>query len=202
MKTNGGRVSAGLLGVALCFAVRVFAEGAPLRSPWDGKPIAMTAAPYSCPALPAISPDLTTDGFYRTDDPTHSLIDPARQAAYAASSGPVKQVGLAIVAAADAYRTTGARAAAVCATQEIATLARAGALTGKMSSNQAYYVQGWVAGAIAIAYLKLESRRKGITTPGARARMGMRRTITCIGRVWSWRRSQLWRISELISPGQ
>src|SRR5882724_2840915 len=28
-------------------------------------------------------------------------------------------------------------------------------LTGKMSSNQAYYVQGWVIGAIAISYLKV-----------------------------------------------
>lgn len=131
------------------------AQNAKLRSPWDGKPVTLTNAPYTCPALPAIPADLTTDGFYRLDDPTHSIVDPARQAAYAQSSGPVKQVGLAIVAAADAYRSTGSRAAAACATQQIVALARQGSLTGKMSSNQAYYVQGWVAGAIAIAYLKV-----------------------------------------------
>ena len=34
--------------------------------------------------------------------------------------------------------------------------------TGKMSSNQAYYVQGWVIGAIAIAYLKV--RGSGLIT--------------------------------------
>ena len=58
------------------------------------------------------------------------------------------------MAAADAYRTTGSRAAMRCATTQILTLAKEGALTGKMSSGQAYYVQGWVGGAIAIAWLK------------------------------------------------
>ena len=35
--------------------------------------------------------------------------------------------------------------------------------TGRMSSNQAYYVQGWVIGAIAIAYLKV--RGSGLILP-------------------------------------
>src|ERR1700742_5355362 len=51
----------------------------PLRSPWDGKPVSMTSAPYSCPAVAAIPPDLITDGFYRLDDPTHSIVDPIGQ---------------------------------------------------------------------------------------------------------------------------
>jgi poly(beta-D-mannuronate) lyase len=127
----------------------------PLRSPWDGKPIAITTAPYSCPATPDIPPDLITDGFYRLDDPTHSIIDPVRQAAYNKSSGPVKAAGQAVVAAADAYRTTGSRPAAECALKLIDAMAKQHSLTGKMSSNQAYYVQGWVAGAIAIGYLKI-----------------------------------------------
>ena len=38
---------------------------------------------------------------------------------------------------------------------QILTLAQEHSLAGKMSSNQAYYVQGWVVGAIAIAYLKI-----------------------------------------------
>ena len=52
------------------------------------------------------APDLVTDGFYRLDDPTHSIIDPVRQEAYRKSSDGVKNVGLAIVKAADDYRTT------------------------------------------------------------------------------------------------
>ena len=43
------------------------------------------------------------------------------------------------------------------------TLAQEHSLAGKMSSNQAYYVQGWVVGAIAIAYLKI--RETGFATP-------------------------------------
>jgi poly(beta-D-mannuronate) lyase len=38
-----------------------------------------------------------------------------------------------------------------------------GVFTGKMSSNQAYYVQGWVIGAVAIAYLKV--RDSGLILP-------------------------------------
>jgi poly(beta-D-mannuronate) lyase len=126
-----------------------------LRSPWDGKHIAATEAVYACPTIAHIAPDLVTDGFYRLDDPTHSIIDPVRQEAYRKSSDGVKNVGLAIVKAADDYRTTGSRGAAQCAMTQILTLAQEHSLAGKMSSNQAFYVQGWVVGAIAIAYLKI-----------------------------------------------
>ena len=102
-----------------------------------------------------LAPDLVTDGFYRLDDPTHSIIDPVRQQAYRKSSEGVKAIGMAIVKAADDYRTAGSRQAAQCAMAQIVTLAEEHSLSGKMSSNQAYYVQGWVVGAIAIAYLKL-----------------------------------------------
>lgn len=143
------------MAVTVSVGTTLIAHSQTLRSPWDGKPVSFTKISYACPSLPVIPADLTTDGFYRLDDPTHSIIDPVREAAYTASSGPVKRVGLAIVAAADAYRTTGSQAAAECARQEILALANNGSLTGRMSSNQAYYVQGWVVGAIAIAYLKV-----------------------------------------------
>ncbi|HEY4359197.1 MAG TPA: alginate lyase family protein [Acidobacteriaceae bacterium] len=126
-----------------------------LRSPWDGKPVTPTGKAYVCPVLPHIPADLTTDGFYRLDDPTHSIVDPVRQAAYNASSGPVKREGMDIVAAADAFRTTGSLQAAECVRSHILALAQGNSIAGKMSSNQAYYVQGWIAGAIAIDYLKV-----------------------------------------------
>jgi poly(beta-D-mannuronate) lyase len=140
------------------------AQAKPLRSPWDGKLVTRTDAAYACPAVAHIAPDLVTDGFYRLDDPTHSIIDPVRQEAYRKSSDGVKAVGMAIVKAADDYRTTGSRNAAQCAITQILTLAQEHSLAGKMSSNQAYYVQGWVVGAIAIAYLK--TRDTGIATAG------------------------------------
>ncbi len=149
----------------------LFALGAPLASsataksllsPWDAKPITMTQASYVCPAIAHIAPDLVTDGFYRLDDPTHSIIDPVRQEAYRKSSDGVKSVGMAIVKAADDYRASGSREAAQCAMTQILALAQEHSLAGTMSSNQAYYVQGWVVGAIAIAYLKI--RDSGIAT--------------------------------------
>jgi poly(beta-D-mannuronate) lyase len=133
-----------------------------LRSPWDGKPVAMTEAAYACPAMAHIAPNLVTDGFYRLDDPTHSIIDPVRQEAYKKSGDGVKAVGMSVVKAADDYRTTGSPKAAQCAIAQIVTLAQENSLARKMSSNQAYYVQGWVVGAVAIAYLKV--RETGIAT--------------------------------------
>jgi poly(beta-D-mannuronate) lyase len=134
-----------------------------LRSPWDGKPVTLKDVPYACPVIAHIAADLVTDGFYRLDDPTHSIIDPVRQEAYRKSSDGVKSVGLAVVNAADGYRITGSRKAAQCAMAQIVTLAQEHSLAGKMSSSQAYYVQGWVVGAVAIAYLKV--REAGIATP-------------------------------------
>ena len=146
-------------GVSALFA----APGNQLRSPWDGKHIVATDAAYACPAIAHITPDLVTDGFYRLDDPTHSIIDPVRQEAYRKSSDGVKNVGMAIVKAADDFRSSGSRSAAQCATAQTLVLAQEHSLAGKMSSSQAYYVQGWVVGAIAIAYLKV--RETDIVTP-------------------------------------
>lgn len=126
---------------------------AALRSPWDTTPVKLTAAPYPCPAPIHLSPNLTTSGFY--SDAHASIIDPAKWAAYQKSSGPVKELGNVAVAAADAYQSTGSRAAADCVLRLEKTAALDMALTGKMSSNQAYFVQGWVVGALAIALLKV-----------------------------------------------
>jgi poly(beta-D-mannuronate) lyase len=132
-----------------------------LRSPWDSKDVRLTDVPYACPAINHLSPDLTTDRFY--SDSKSSVIDPALWKAYVASSGPYKELGQQIVDAADAYRTTGSRDAVACAIQHMEAAAKDGVFTGKMSSNQAYYVQGWVIGAIAIAYLKV--RDSGLILP-------------------------------------
>lgn len=123
------------------------------RSPWDARKVQLTDAPYACPAVVHLSRDLTTSGFY--SDGKSSVIDPAKWKAYAASSGPYKELGSHVVAAADAYRRTGSRAAAECALNLMVTAARDGVFTGKMSSRQAYYVQGWVLGAVALSYLKV-----------------------------------------------
>jgi poly(beta-D-mannuronate) lyase len=124
-----------------------------LRSPWDSTRIALTDATYECPEPVHLSADLTTDGFY--SDSKSSIIDPEKWKAYVESSGPYKKLGEQSVAAADAYRATGSRAAAQCVLKLLDQAAADGVFTGKMSSRQAYYVQGWVIGALGIAYLKV-----------------------------------------------
>ncbi len=114
--------------------------------------------------------DLIMDGFYRLDDPTHSIIDPVRQAAYTKAAQPVKGDGLKIVAAADAFRQTGSRSAALCVIHAATAMAAANSMAGHMSSNQASYVQGWIAGQIAIDYLKV--RGYGFSTPDEDAAVG------------------------------
>jgi poly(beta-D-mannuronate) lyase len=125
----------------------------PLRSPWDSLKVHVTDAPYACPAPIHIPPDLTTSGFY--GDSKGSIIDPVKWKAYQQSAGPVKDLGIKAVDAADAFRATGSRQAAQCVLMLEKTAALDHALTGKMSSSQAYFVQGWVAGALAIALLKV-----------------------------------------------
>lgn len=143
----------GGLACAVLFAAS--ASGAVLRSPWDGVQVKATDAGYDCPPVGHLPVDFVTNGFYASNDPTHSIIDPVKMKAYAESAGPVKRDGNEVVAAADVYRTTGSLAAARCVVEHMEANARGRALTGKMSSNQAYYVQGWVLGAEAIAYLKV-----------------------------------------------
>lgn len=149
------RFGGGVVCVALLAAPLGYASGAVLRSPWDGVPVKATDAAYDCPPVAHLPVDFVTDGFYKIGDPTHSIVDPVRMKAYRESAAPEKHDGNVVVAAADAYRTTGSLAAARCAVAHMEANARGRALTGKMSSNQAYYVQGWVLGGEAIAYLKV-----------------------------------------------
>ena len=141
------------LGVAFMAAAACCSAEKPLRSPWDMKKVTLTDAVYTCPDGPHLSPDLTTSGFY--SDSKGSVIDPEKWKAYAESSGPYKKLGDLAVTAADAYQATGSKQAAACVLhiEKIAALDKV--LTGKMSSNQAYFVQGWVIGALGIAYLKV-----------------------------------------------
>lgn len=139
-----------------------------LRSPWDEHPVRLTDAPYSCPEVLHIPADLTTSGFYA--DAKSSIVDPVKWKAYELSAGPVKKLGLEAVHAADVYLATGSREAATCVLRLEKTAMQDRALTGKMSSNQAYYVQGWVEGALAIALLKI--RPSGLVTSADQKALG------------------------------
>jgi len=147
------KVALSAIFVLIAALAPVSSAARPLRSPWDSAVVKLADTPYTCPAPIHLAPDLTTAGFYA--DSKGSIIDPVKWKAYAESSGPVKKLGNEAVDAADAFRATGSRQAAECVLTLEKTAALDKALTGKMSSNQAYFVQGWVAGALAIALLKV-----------------------------------------------
>lgn len=157
----------GLGTVVLTLAV-AHSHGAPLRSPWSLHPVVQTKAPYACAPIPKLPVDFVTNGFYADNDPTHSIIDPIKMKAYSESSGPVKHEGDVVVAAADGFRKTGSAEAARCVIAHLDALAAQSALTGKMSSSQAYFVQGWVSGAWAIAYLKVDGGSRATDEQRAR----------------------------------
>jgi len=125
----------------------------PLRSPWDLHPVAITDRPYTCPAPVHVSPNLTSSGYYT--DAHHSVIDPEAQEQYKEAAAPYQEVTRRIIQAADEYQTTGSRAAAECAALLIDTAAKDRFLAGTMNGSQSFYVQKWLVGAIAIAYLKV-----------------------------------------------
>ncbi len=97
--------------------------------------------------------DIVAFDYY--SDPKHSAIDPTRYAAYQAASRQFGDVEEAVERAADNFQSTGSREAAACAAQILLEQAQAKSMTGSMSSNQAYYVQNWALGALAVAWLKV-----------------------------------------------
>jgi poly(beta-D-mannuronate) lyase len=141
------------------------AGAAPLRSPWDLHPVALSDKPYACPAPTHVSPNLTSNGYYV--DSHHSVINEEEHEQYKEVTAPYQEVVRKIVQAADAYQTTGSRAAAECAATLIDTAAKDHFLAGTMNGRQSYYVQKWLVGAVAIAYLK--TRPSGVVSPAQMA---------------------------------
>ena len=131
------------------------AQPAPLRSPWDSQAVAAADVPYRCPEAPSLPHDFATNSYYI--DSHHSVIDPALKKKYEDSVAPIDGFSRSVVAAADAYRATGSRAAAACAANLLSQAAERKVLTGHMEGHQASYVQGWNLGAWAVAWLKVRA---------------------------------------------
>lgn len=134
---------------------------APLRSPWDGHAVALTDAPYNCPAPPPFARSLDADSYY--SDAHHSIIDPVRKKAFEEATAAPTHLGQWVGLAADAYLTHGSRAAAECAYSLLSAAAAANAWTATMPTAQASYEQKWLLAGTAMAYLKV--RGTGVGTP-------------------------------------
>jgi poly(beta-D-mannuronate) lyase len=151
MNRDGRRFCA--LAFLLVSASCAFASGAALRSPWDDHPVAFTNASYSCPAAPQLPHDFATNSYYI--DNHYSIPDPVLKKKYEDSVAGVENFSRAVVKAADAFHTTGSRAAAACVASLLERAADRKTLTGVMAGNQASYVQGWNLGAWAVGFLKV-----------------------------------------------
>ncbi len=145
-----------------------------LRSPWDLHSVAPTEAKYDCPAVTALPHDIVAYDYY--SDSKHSIIDPARYAAYQAASRQFAAVEDAAERAADEFQNSGSRDAARCAAQILFAQAQVNAMTGNMSSNQAYYVQNWAMGAFGVAWLKAR--------PAGPAALGLSTAQTSALTIW------------------
>ena len=174
----GPRLVASALGCLMCTFAPLAHSAKPasksLRSPWDLHPVALTDAKYDCPDVSTLPHDIVAFDYY--SDSKHSVIDPTRYAAYQAANRQFDSVEHAAEGAADEFQNSGSRAAASCAAQILLAQAQANAMTGSMSSNQAYYVQNWTIGALAVVWLKVR--------PAGRCSLGLSPTQTATLTSW------------------
>jgi len=135
-----------------------------LQSPWDGPGVALTDSPYQCPDPPQFDHLLHGEPYYT--DAHASIVDPVKKAAYEkATQGPV-QLGQSAGLAADAYLSTGSRAAAACVYSLLAAAANFDAWAAEQPAFQNVYDQNWMLSGTAIPYLKV--RNSGVAAPGQR----------------------------------
>ncbi len=146
-----------ILATVLMFATVTQGQAAPaLRSPWDEPVSAVKAqAAFPCPMPPQLPATLTMSDYYT--DAAHSIIDPKRKQAYDDATSNLRSAAGAVIEMADRYRSSGDTAVAGCAAHFLDSFAFAKALSDGASTNQAVYVQGWMLGSFAVAWLKIHS---------------------------------------------
>ncbi len=141
-----------------CFASGKLPD--PLRSPWDSATATLSDAPWECPLPPAFVKTFDAEGYYV--DAHHSIIDPARKAAYDQLEKGPATLATDASRAADDYLATGSRTAAACVYSLLDAAAKADAWAGTMPHNQGVYDQNWMLSGTAIPYLKV--RNSGVGT--------------------------------------
>ena len=132
-----------------------------LRSPWDGRKIEPTSAPYDCPAAPPFATTLEISAYYI--DNHASIADPQKFAAFQKASEDSNHLSQYAALAADAYLAKGSRAAAMCVYTLLDAAAKADAWAGKMHDFNGVYIQNWLLSAVAVSYLKV--RPSGVGAP-------------------------------------
>jgi poly(beta-D-mannuronate) lyase len=130
-------------------------QPATLHSPWDAPVVANHATSFQCPAPPQLPSSIAAADYY--SDPAHSVIDPTRKRAYDDATKHLRSTLRTVIDMADEYRSQGNEAAAACAARFLDSFAANNALAGTVTTNQATYVQGWILGSFAVAWLKIRA---------------------------------------------
>ena len=119
--------------------------------------VAGAAMAAECAPPPPAVIDIDANGYY--SDSNHSVIDPVQKARNVANTRPIEDYLARIADDASRYRfdpATGA-ADARCALAWLAAWADQGAMLGKLSTRQSYYVRKWTLAGLALSYAKLRA---------------------------------------------
>lgn len=152
--------------------------------------IVPAAMALDCPAPPPAMMDIDANSYYT--DAHHSVIDPVLRARNIANTKPIEDF-LAQVA------KSASQGDAACALEWLNNWAGQRALTGKLSSEQAWYVRKWTLGGMALSYARVKpavsaAQRQAIeswfktladaTMAHSDAHTRARATTTTTGKAW------------------
>lgn len=114
------------------------------------------AKPYACASAPAPVRDIIANRYYT--DSSSSVIDPELRRQNELAVKPIDDYLREFSRMTDLYLRTGAPAVAACALDWLVEWAKADAMLGKMSSNQADYHRKWTLAGLALNYLKIREQ--------------------------------------------
>ncbi|MCM0020786.1 MAG: alginate lyase family protein [Tagaea sp.] len=111
------------------------------------------ASAFACPRPPAPPRDVVVEQFYRADDPTGSIVDPAAYEARARAVAPLSAMDSGVGRLADRYLGAQPRdpAVAACLAEWLDSWASAGAMLGRVTT-QGGFERKWTLAALALAY--------------------------------------------------
>lgn len=120
------------------------------RRALHGRP---ASAPFACQTPPAPPRDVRVDFFYRADDPSGSVVDPAAYAARARAVAPLSAMDAGATRMADRYLGVAPResAVALCLSEWLDSWARAGAMLGEITT-QGGFERKWTLVSLALSY--------------------------------------------------
>lgn len=151
----------------ITYSVVDVANASVLHSPWDTVVKQVEPGRYDCKKPVVLSKNIDAFDYY--SDARKSIINKKRYVAFKASKKKYAEVMKEAEKAADKFQATGNMQAANCVLSVLDAEASAQAMSGTMSSNQAFYVQNWTLGALAVSWLKVRDAAPGTEAQRAQA---------------------------------